>query len=284
MSHGSSVFYKPRQGTLLVYASLADLDKIEKAIQSMNMPSRQLDIRVAFVELPEAETDTFWQKFGFADEPFPGGSARITTLSDSEAQEQLRLWGSADGTRILGQARVTTLDSRQAQVSVVQVQTILVSDAKGQSKPQEVPLGPSLEIFPRVSVTTNGPGVRMFLNAGVLEFLGYDDPGPFAVLRPGDTNAAAIVRPVPVPHFRFRHATALETEAADGQTLVLGGFDTRRIHKSDELELVLKGLPNANRLSQLQPDAPNGKEIIVLVTPVIVDPAGNRIYPRNDAR
>jgi beta-lactamase regulating signal transducer with metallopeptidase domain len=307
ISPPKNMFYSDRSGTLLVYATLADLDIIERAVQVLNTappqlnteavfigsnvlisarpPSTappQLNIEAVFIELPKAEVEAFfWEKFDPANGPPPAGSVKTATLTHSQAEAQLDRWKSMGSTNILGHVQITTLSGRQAQVSVVDTLRITATDEKGQAKTETMPLGPMLGVTPRA--TDEGPDVQMDLNSRILEFLGYDAPGPFVLQlqRAGDTNAAPINATLPLPHFRIRQV-ATTVEVQDGQTVVLGGFGTRHIYESTGLTPLLRGEPIAGSLSQDQPDQPNEKEIIVLVTPTIVDPAGNRIYPEKN--
>lgn len=51
-----SVFFNDRQGTLLVRASLADLDMIEAAVQALNIAPPQVNIKAKFVEVTQNDT------------------------------------------------------------------------------------------------------------------------------------------------------------------------------------------------------------------------------------
>lgn len=57
---GRSVFWSPRNGTILVRAQTADLDIIEHAITFLNQPPpAQINIKARFVEFPEANLGRF---------------------------------------------------------------------------------------------------------------------------------------------------------------------------------------------------------------------------------
>src|SRR5205085_9174117 len=53
---GKSVFFNDRDGTLLVRASLQDLDIIEQAIQVLNISPPQVNIKAKFVEVSQNDT------------------------------------------------------------------------------------------------------------------------------------------------------------------------------------------------------------------------------------
>src|SRR5262249_33607498 len=48
-----SIFFNDRKGVLVVYATLADIDKIETAIQVLNATAPQINIAVKFVEVTQ---------------------------------------------------------------------------------------------------------------------------------------------------------------------------------------------------------------------------------------
>ncbi|HXP62392.1 MAG TPA: M56 family metallopeptidase, partial [Dongiaceae bacterium] len=129
----------------------------------------QVSIQAVFIELPRAEVESFWEKFGSANGPASGGNARAATLTHAQAAAQLDRWKSMGGKNILGQFRVTTLSGRQAQVSLGDWETTMTNVGQGQAKPELIPH--ALEITPRT--TDDDPGVKMDLNATLWEFLGY---------------------------------------------------------------------------------------------------------------
>ena len=91
------------------------------------------------------------------------------------------------------------------------------------------------------------------------EFLGYDDPKgkvPAYV----DGKRTYVVRPL--PHFREAKVAATVV-VPDGYTLLL------RASMTDESQSPTP-VPRLKK-----------KELIVLVTPILIDPAGNRVHPDN---
>jgi len=128
-----------------------------------------------FIELPRAEVEGFWEKFGSTNGPAPGGSARTATLTQAQAAAQLDRWKSMGGTNILSQFRITTLSGRQALVSLGHGERMAPDVRKGQTKPELMP--PALEITPRL--TGDGPGVKLDLKATLWEFPDYGASEPF---------------------------------------------------------------------------------------------------------
>src|SRR6266568_8764421 len=56
LSPGKNVFWNDRQGTLLVRATMQDLDIIEAAIQALNITPPQLTIKAKFIEVSQNDT------------------------------------------------------------------------------------------------------------------------------------------------------------------------------------------------------------------------------------
>jgi hypothetical protein len=72
----------------------------------------------------------------------------------------------------------------------------------------------------------------------------------------------------PLPHFNVRK-TAASLTVTDGDTVVLSGFGTLEepAHRKPENGKTLPATPAET------------KELLVFVTPMLVDPAGNRLHP-----
>ncbi|MGY8656422.1 MAG: type II secretion system protein GspD, partial [Verrucomicrobiia bacterium] len=140
-----------------------------------------------------------------------------------------------------------------------------------------VPLGPTLDVLPYVS--SDGFSVQMTLIPNFTEFIGFDDPGPFV---PQAQSVAAGVAGVPLtsvlalPRFRVR---SVVTSAIiwDGQTIVLGGLLSEDVRNIKDKIPVLGDLPILGRLFRSESKSTSKKNLIIFVTPTIVDPAGNRV-------
>jgi beta-lactamase regulating signal transducer with metallopeptidase domain len=275
LSPPKSVFYNDRQGTLLVYATLADLDIIERAVQVLNIAPPQIKIQAVFIELPKAEVEAFWETFGSTNVPAPG-SAKTATLTHSQAAALLDHWKSMGGTNTLGQFQVTTLGGRQVEVGVEDVGTTLTTGASGQANPGRVPFGPTLVIIP--NVTPDRVGVQMDLVAKVAEFIGSDDPGPFAVILDSNTAPATVI--LPFPHFLVRQVVNA-VEVRDGQTVILGGLTSHGVSKTTDRVTVFGDQHFVSRLFRNVSGWTYQRDILILVTPTIVDPAGNPVHPQN---
>jgi general secretion pathway protein D len=112
------------------------------------------------------------------------------------------------------------------------------------------------------------------------EFAGYDDPGPFipvAVTGGGQS----VVSTLPLPKFRLRQVTT-SCIVWDGQTVVLGGLIISEISKNKDKVPILGDLPLLGKLFRSESNVNNKKNLVIFVTPTIIDPAGNMAHADED--
>ncbi len=223
-------------------------------------------------------------------------------LTDPQFKVVLHALENRDGVDVLSAPRVTTLSGRQAQVAVIDLASIPTGGNAGgqaaggggggqgggfggggaigatiQFQPVSVPLGPTLDVLPYVS--SDGFSVQMTLIPNFTEFIGFDDPGPFV---PQAQSVAAGAVGVPLqgilalPRFRVR---SVVTSAIiwDGQTIVLGGLIAEDVRNVKDRIPVLGDIPLMGRLFRSESKSTSKKNLIIFVTPTIVDPAGNRV-------
>ena len=106
------------------------------------------------------------------------------------------------------------------------------------------------------------------------EFLGYDTDlsRQFRTVVPG-----VPVQDTPLPRFRVRQV-ATSAIVWDGQTVVLGGLIAENVNKTREKVPVLGDIPLVGRLFRSETSDSTKKNLVIFVTPTIIDPAGNRIH------
>jgi general secretion pathway protein D len=113
----------------------------------------------------------------------------------------------------------------------------------------------------------------------VTEFLGYADPGAFipqAQSVGGNSGSGVpLVGQLPLPEFRLRQLTT-SVVVWDGQTVVLGGLIAESVQKSKDKVPVLGDLPVFGRLFRSESSQTQKRNLVIFVTPTIIDPAGNR--------
>jgi general secretion pathway protein D len=110
--------------------------------------------------------------------------------------------------------------------------------------------------------------------------VGYDNPGQFtptAQGAAGSTIGIALSATLPLPHYRLRDVVTT-CNVWDGQTVVLGGLIAETITKTSDKVPVLGDLPLIGRLFQSQSSDSTKQNLMIFVTPTLIDPAGNRLH------
>ncbi len=365
-----SVFFNDREGTLLVRATLQDLDIIEMAMQTLNVAPPQVNIKAKFVEVTQNDSRALgfdWYLGNvlvnngraalsggtqptFTGAPstanpegsFPGSLANGTSIAPSTTDQLLTTGlrnltapGGAttvpvvgsftsiltdpqfkvvvhaleqrDGVDLLNESSVTTLSGRQTEIQVVDLRTIVTAPNLNQTgtggggtlagttsagavgttlnyTTEIQPFGPTLDVIPYVSA--DGFTIQMTIIPTITEFLGYDDPGGFvpqAQSVSGGAGGAAIpiTGQLPLPHLRVRQVTT-STIVWDGQTVVLGGLITEDVTKIKDKVPVLGDLPLLGRFFRSEASSTKKKNLVIFVTPTIIDPAGNRLHSEDE--
>ena len=113
----------------------------------------------------------------------------------------------------------------------------------------------------------------------IIEFLGYDDPGAFvpSAASVGTGGGLTLTATLPLPRIRLRQVTT-SAIVWDGQTVVLGGLITEDVTKIKDKIPLLGDLPLVGRFFRSESNASNKKNLMIFVTPTIIDPAGNRLH------
>jgi beta-lactamase regulating signal transducer with metallopeptidase domain len=287
------VFFNDRKGELVVQANKEELDVIESILQVLNRPIPQVNVKVRFVEVERGKPGADWYlgtigNLSSTNPPLSGvASATVSNsgpqsftgiLTDPQFRVVLRDLEQRKGFSLLSEGEVTTLSGRQAQIQVVELSTIVnaasfpVPPLPGNTttnststnlyQTQVIPFGPVLDVIP--TVAADGYTIQMTVIPTVTEFLGYDDPKKVLASSPVKSMDAETL---PLPRMRIRQVS---TSAAvwDGQTLVLGLGNGQVITK----------LPGGGTQKAKNPDA-HDKQLLVFITPTIIDPAGNRANP-----
>ena len=135
-----------------------------------------------------------------------------------------------------------------------------------------IPFGQTLDVIPYVSA--DGYTIQMHIMPTFTEFLGYDTDAArqFRTVVPG-----VPVQDTPLPRFRVRQV-ATSAIVWDGQTVVLGGLIAESVRKSREKVPVLGDIPFLGRLFRSESADSTKKNLVIFVTPTIIDPAGNRVH------
>ena len=234
--------------------------------------------------------------------PVPTVATISGILTDPQFRAVIHALEQRSGADVLSAPKVTTESGRQAQIEVLDLRTIVtgtgVNQGTGAATPAAnngtiasvpttssitpttslIPLGQTLDVIP--SVSADGFSIQMTLIPSLVEFLGYDDPGPFLVQAQsaaGSTIGVPLTAQLPLPRFRLRQVTT-SVNVWDGQTVMLGGLITEDVKKLKDKVPVLGDLPFVGRLFRSESQTTSKRNLLIFVTPTIIDPAGNRIH------
>ncbi|HEY5297371.1 MAG TPA: M56 family metallopeptidase [Verrucomicrobiae bacterium] len=261
---GKSVFYNDGLSELFVRGTEQDLDTIERAISVLNSSAApQIHIKARFFEVPKGMLDGFTKMIGSTNQ-------LIGILTSENAKVAMRTLEARTNVEILGEPEIVTISGRQTQFRATKEIKVIsgISFEKNYHVPgissnevnsigfQEQPLETGPVLDSTATVLPDGYMINLRTTASLTEFFGYAQ----------NTNASAIVKspngdvPLPAvsPSVRIQKASA-RAKLYDGQTLLLGKFNTEAVG--------VKNFPKQEK-----------KELLVLVTVTLVDPAGNRIH------
>ena len=231
-------------------------------------------------------------------------------LTDPQFRMVIHAIESETGTDVLSAPRVTTLSGRQAQLSVIDQQSVVTGVSVGagatqgggfggggfggggfggggfptqggntpvtlQPQVSTLPFGPSLDVIPYVSA--DGYSIEMSIVPKVTEFLGYDKIDDFKAVAQTGNNDTRIDSTTPLPKYRTRQIVT-SCIVWDAQTVMLGGMISENIFTTKDKVPFLGDLPFVGRVFRSESRTNKKKNMIVFVTPTIIDPAGNRVH------
>jgi general secretion pathway protein D len=147
----------------------------------------------------------------------------------------------------------------------------------------QLEFGPVLDVIPYVSA--DGYTIQMTLIPTIKEFVGYDQESA-ALFQPqaqsvgvGVGNALTATQPFPV--FRLRQVVT-SAIVWDGQTVVLGGLISEDVSRIKDKVPVLGDLPFVGRFFRSESSHTLKRNLLIFVTPTIIDPAGNRVHAEEE--
>jgi general secretion pathway protein D len=241
--------------------------------------------------------------------PGAGGNTAIPALAtftgiltDPQFRVVIKAIDQRSGIDVLSEGDVTTLSGRQCQILTIEMKTIVTGTSQNSSQSgstaatgtgttvnpnqavfttpitQLLPFGPTIDVVPYVS--SDGVTVQMTIIPTLSEFAGYDDPGPFVPVAVTG-GGIPITSVLPLPKFRLRQVTT-SCIVWDGQTVVLGGLIISEVQKNKDKVPILGDLPLVGKLFQSEASQNARKNLVIFVTPTIIDPAGNRANAEDD--
>ncbi|MCX6923938.1 MAG: hypothetical protein NT154_12130, partial [Verrucomicrobia bacterium] len=295
---GKSIFFNDRQGMLLVRATLQDLDIIEVALQILNSVPPQINLKCTVVEVPyddDTKSGWSWDVDKMVPVGLEAGSAHssntvppftlVGILKDPQLRMVIKTLKQRNGAEFLGEPELTTSSGRQVECKTTHVRSIFKGINKQALTPpgitstndnessvygaEPMEFGVTLDLVP--TVMEDGYTINLPVVTTVLGFLGYDDnrTNRVAVYINGKQQSAV----PPLPRVR-KEQMASTVSVGDGQTLVLGSVVSER----SETVPVIGTVPGLGPLFRSDSTNAQKRNLLIFVTPTIIDPAGNRVH------
>ncbi len=241
------IYFNDRTGMLMVKATLADLEIVQRAVEMLNYEPAQVTLEVRTVEA--TKDDVRAMGFDWLVNPAPeqepvAGSTVTGILTDPQTRLALSALAERPGVVVRSLPSVTTLSGRQTQIKS--------SDAVSDNAPAES----VIDVIPYVS--TDGQTINMAIIPTVTQFLdSVDVENPVNV--PSGTDV--VISSKPLPRYRLRQI-ASTVNVWDGQTVVI----------------VYPKVERTRRAGTGRSIADQNVRSLVFITPTIIDPAGNRVH------
>jgi general secretion pathway protein D len=144
---------------------------------------------------------------------------------------------------------------------------------------QAIETGPLLDVVP--VVLSDGYTINLTLIPSVTEFNGYITPPAVASVTGSVGGLNVVQLPTVLPEFTVRQVVTT-VNIWDGQTVVLGGLITSTTEDEKDKVPVIGDIPILGRLFQSQTKVSVKKNLMIFVTAMIVDPAGNRVHSEDE--
>jgi type II secretory pathway component GspD/PulD (secretin) len=289
---GKSIFYNDRLGKLFVKASLEVLDKIERAIFTLQSTLPKIHIKARFVEVPKTTNGGFdfqeiaikgivslhassWRSVGnhkdaatVAAAP-PGWMGILTDASFKLAMKELE---ARKDVEFYAEPETSTASGWQTQMRATQIENLdpnfgrrlSISGPASLEPLSVVETGPILDVVPKV--LPDGHTISLAVTPSMMEWTGTIQSTnlPPDHIQTGKNND----RPKLVPKLQVWQVVA-NVNLWDGQTVVVGGLPVFRMDR---------GGKSIDRLKY------DKRELMIFITATIVDPAGNRVYSEDEMR
>jgi type II secretory pathway component GspD/PulD (secretin)/tetratricopeptide (TPR) repeat protein len=230
-------------------------------------------------------------------------------LTDPQFRVVVRALEQRQGVNVMAAPKVTTMSGRQAQIKAVEIRYIVVGQDLSQTGGggttattgattggggvgttiqqlvDTFELGPVLDVVPYVS--SDGFTIQMTIVPTLKQFVGYDLVNGALFSSQGQSvggvgqASAPLTAITPLPIFRLRQVVT-SAIVWDGQTVAIGGLLADDTMKTKDKVPVLGDLPFFGKLFQSQSTQSEKKNLLIFVTPTIIDPAGNRVHTDED--
>jgi Zn-dependent protease with chaperone function len=264
------IHFNDRTGMLMVKATPADLEIVQRAVEMLNYEPPQVTLEVRTVEATKADVRAMG--FDWFMNPVPGQYVAPTNtvtgiLTDPQFRVVMKALEQRANVNIELFPRTTTSSGRQTQLRRSEntnvVSVVTNTDGGPEYRTEYVAVGTTVTLSP--FVFEDGHTIDLLADVRLVQFLGYDDP-----------VARGLPAQVPLPHFN-RQSTRQSMKIRSGDTMVLGGMTTQQLVVAKDKVPVLGDIPLLGRLFRHEEKFMETKHVLVFITPSIIDPAGNRV-------
>jgi type II secretory pathway component GspD/PulD (secretin)/tetratricopeptide (TPR) repeat protein len=227
-------------------------------------------------------------------------------LTDPQFRMVLHALQQRNGAELLAQPEVTTQSGRQAQMKATDVKTIVTGFSFSQNTggttatagtgttvqapaatfvyplPEQMELGPTLDVIP--CVLSDGYTINLTIIPTYQQFVGYDNPNEVdtsGLLTSGAFPGGLVLVPTVLPLFRVRQVVSA-VNVWDGQTVVLGGLLAETVTTIKDQIPMLGDLPLVGTFFRSESKTSTKDNLLIFVTPVLIDPAGNRLHSEDE--
>jgi type II secretory pathway component GspD/PulD (secretin) len=226
-------------------------------------------------------------------------------LTDPQFRFVIKALQQRQGSELLAQPEVTTTSGRQAQMKAAEIRTVITSYGFSQGTtqpttagiggttvnqaqptvvypfPEQMELGPVLDVIP--CLLSDGFTINLTVIPTLTEFVGYQNPNDVNASPPINQSIAGgfIQVPTVLPLFRVRQVVST-VNVWDGQTVVLGGLLAETVTTIKDQVPMLGDLPLVGRFFRSESKSTSKKNLLIFVTPTLIDPAGNRLHSEDE--
>jgi general secretion pathway protein D len=251
----------------------------------------QIGIQVRFIEVPDEVAREVWGNSYLTNGA--GTQPRVAVLTTRQAAALRKKLESLGTTNLLGAPEITTLSGRQVQVRMASTQRVatLISEQaltppgitatneaeRALYETNSISLGLTLDVLP--NVLEDGYAISLTLIPTLMHFMDYGNPNH--ALTSGTINQSVSggsdVVPTVLPQFRMRQVVST-VNVWDGQTVVLGDPMAETMKMIKDQVPMLGDLPLVDRLFRSESKSTIKKNLLIFITPTLIDPAGNRVH------
>ena len=229
-------------------------------------------------------------------------------LTDPQFRVAIKALQQRSGAELLAEPQVTTQSGRQAQMKATDIQAVITAYGFSQNtavggttggttgttvnqapastfvfpEPEQMELGPILDVIP--CVLSDGFTINLTLIPTLMQFSGYDNPNGVAnsgLQTSGAFPGGLVQIPTVLPHFTVRQVVST-VNVWDGQTVVLGGLLSENVTTIKDQVPVLGDIPLLGVLFRSESKTTQKKNLLIFVTPMLIDPAGNRLHTEDE--